>query len=120
MTTRAPGSDRKGPPIVSLVRYREFSYAIGLDRCKTSGLLRFDNEDRWHPGMWSGSGWTDIVSLTLAGYRHAFPETTADGAETGDTAGSRTVAELLVLADDYQQADDVEQARRSRISAASC
>ncbi len=26
----------------------------------------------------------------------------------------------LVLADDYQQADDVEQARRSRISAASC
>jgi hypothetical protein len=26
----------------------------------------------------------------------------------------------LVLADDYQQADDAEQARRSRISAASC
>jgi hypothetical protein len=26
----------------------------------------------------------------------------------------------LVLADDYQQADDLEQARRSRISAASC
>jgi len=36
---------------------------------RTSKLLNFEDVDEWHPGMASGSGWTEYVTLSRAGQR---------------------------------------------------
>ncbi len=91
-----------------------YLYQRGLDWCRLSGLMRFDTEDRWRPGMRSGSGMTDVVFLTPAGFACAFPQPAAGAypgcapdvdlqteAATGavDAAGSEVSAELARDAD---------------------
>jgi len=76
-------------------RPAEHLYHDGLNRCRLTGLMRFDEVDRYRHGMRSGSGWTDIVFLTPAGYRHAFPETGDDWASTPQDANREQQAESV-------------------------
>lgn len=96
-----------------------FLYQRGLDWCRHSGLMRFETEDRWCPGMRSGSGMTDVVFLTPAGRACAFPEPAAGAdpgcapdvdlqpqarTEGGDAAGGKVSTELAGGTDDIPAA----------------
>lgn len=75
-------------------RPADYLYHTGLDRCRVSGLMRLDEVGRWHPGMQSGSGYVDIVFLTIPGRARAFPPSADDGTETSGPTDCRRDAGL--------------------------
>ncbi len=51
-----------------LVKLEEYANKA-LYICRIKRFLQFKEEDEWHPGMASGTGWVEKVSLSLAGQK---------------------------------------------------